>query len=218
MLGNTERSRVVASMSPWKSCWNLTVWTIWESHLQSQKLCWEYQERGLLPLLVSISKQVQRNTKRQGMSWKRSVIRKFQRLLGSLKITLWKLWEEKDQTWAYWQLLLPSKTAWKLYDDIWWPQLARLPCNNENDWYETNSNLTNLFYGKELIKRVPSWQNFIVDLFYGRGEIKRHHRRQIFYGRRQTRMRLQEYEQTKRRKEWGRVGGIFSYRWSAELF
>ena len=26
MLGNTKRSRVVISTSPWKSCWNLAVW------------------------------------------------------------------------------------------------------------------------------------------------------------------------------------------------
>ena len=63
ILGDTERSRVVTNMSPWISRWNLTVWTRWESHVQSQKIIREYQERGLLPLWVSRLKQGQRRKK-----------------------------------------------------------------------------------------------------------------------------------------------------------
>ena len=37
ILGNTNRSRVVTSMSPWKYRWNLTVWTRWKLHVQSLK-------------------------------------------------------------------------------------------------------------------------------------------------------------------------------------
>ena len=50
---NTKRSEVVTSKSPWTSHQSLTVWTIWISHLQSQKENWKDQERGWLPLWVS---------------------------------------------------------------------------------------------------------------------------------------------------------------------
>ena len=135
-----------------------------------------------------------------------------------LKMTLWKLWEEEDQTWAYWQLILPSNTDCEVNDESRWPQLGKLSCKNRNDLYETDSDLARLFYGWEQIKRVPSWRNFIADLFYGWGRIKMYNSRQIFYGGRQIKMRSQIYKQAKRRKEWGRSWGIFSHRWSAEIF
>ena len=28
-----------------------------------------------------------------------------------------------------------------MYDENWFPQLARLPCKNKNDWYKTDSDL-----------------------------------------------------------------------------
>ena len=62
MLEKTERSRVVTSMSPCTSHWSLAVWTRRESHIQSQNIIWEDQERGWLPLWVSSTKQGQRNT------------------------------------------------------------------------------------------------------------------------------------------------------------
>ena len=169
-------------MSPWTSRWNLTVWTRWESHLQSQKL------------------------------------RPFKDYQGVWKITLWKWWEEEAQTWDHWRLLLPSNTARKVYDESVCPQLGQIPCKNVNDWYETDYNLTRLFYRLERIKRVPSWQNFIADLLYGHGRIRRHHCWQMLYRGRRIIMRSQRYKQAKRRKEWDRVWIIFSYRWSAELF
>ena len=91
ILGNTKRSRVVISKSPWTSSWILEVWKRWESHLQSQKIILEYQERGWLPLWVSMSKQVQRNTKRQGMSSEISVWRNFKILSGILRNLLMKV-------------------------------------------------------------------------------------------------------------------------------
>ena len=63
MLENTERSRVVTIMSPCASRWNLKVCSRWESHIYSQKLIREDQEKGWLPLCVSSPKQGQRNKK-----------------------------------------------------------------------------------------------------------------------------------------------------------
>ena len=85
MLGNTRRSGVVTSTSPWTSHQRLTVWTGWKQHLQSQKKNWKYQERGWLPLWVSIPKQGRKRKKSQGMPSEMSVRRTFIRLLGSLR-------------------------------------------------------------------------------------------------------------------------------------
>ena len=90
MLGNTYILRVLTSISPWTSRWNLTVWKRWESHLQSQKIIWEDQERSWLPLWVSSPKQGQRNTKSKGMPTEISMRTTFQRLLGSLTSYLTK--------------------------------------------------------------------------------------------------------------------------------
>ena len=90
MLGNTEISRVVTITSPWTSHWNLAVWKRFETHIQSQKIIREYQERYWLTLWVSIPNQVQRSTKRQGMPSKTLVRRIFHRLLGSL--TSYLIW------------------------------------------------------------------------------------------------------------------------------
>ena len=48
------------------------------------------------------------------------------------------------------------------------------------------------------MKRVPSWQNSIADLLYGRGQIKKHHSWQMFYEWRRIRMRSQKYKQMKK--------------------
>ena len=117
MLGNTERSRVVASMSPWTSLWNLTVWTIWESHLHIQKIIWEGQERGWLPLWVSRPNQGQRNTKSQGMTLEISVRKIFQRLLGSLKIYLMKVMRERGPNMS---LLTVTFTYQDSLQSVWW--------------------------------------------------------------------------------------------------
>ena len=57
MLGNKMRSGVVTSMSYWTSHQSFKVWTRWKSHLHIQKENRKYQERGWLPLWVSIPKQ-----------------------------------------------------------------------------------------------------------------------------------------------------------------
>ena len=44
MLGNTGRSRMVRSKSPWTSLWFLLIWTIWKSHLHNQTIICEDQE------------------------------------------------------------------------------------------------------------------------------------------------------------------------------
>ena len=100
MLGNTRRSEVVTSKSPWRnkrrsgvvtsiSPWTyhqfFTVRTRWKSHLRSQKETCKYQERGWLTLWVSRPKQSFKNTKRQGMPSEMSARRTFLRLLGSLR-------------------------------------------------------------------------------------------------------------------------------------
>ena len=91
MLGDTDRSRVVTSMSPWTYRWNFTVWKRWKSHIQSQNKYWGAQEMGWLPLRVSSPKQGHINTKLQGMPLEISVKRTFQILLGSLKNYLMKV-------------------------------------------------------------------------------------------------------------------------------
>ena len=144
-----------------------------------------------------------------------SVRNTFQRLLRSLKNYLMKVMTRRVPNMNLPTVTLPSKTAWKVCDESWCPQLGRLLYKNKNDCYETDSDLTRLFYVQERIKRVPSWRKFIADMFYGWGQIKRHHCWQIFYRWRQIRMRWQKCKQTKIRKYWGRVWGIFSYRWSA---
>ena len=72
-LGNKRRSRLVTSMSPWTSHQSFTVWTRWRSHLQIQTENWKYQERGWLPLWVSITKQGYTNKKVGWLvtSWRR---------------------------------------------------------------------------------------------------------------------------------------------------
>ena len=64
MFGNTRRSGVVTSTSPWTSHQSLTVWTRWKSHLQIQKQNWKDQERGWLPLWVSRPKQGRKKYKK----------------------------------------------------------------------------------------------------------------------------------------------------------
>ena len=164
-----------------------------------------------------------------------SVRRNLQRLLGSLKYYPINLWEEEASKWAYWQLLLPSKTYCKVYYESWCPQLGQLICKNGNDCYKTDSDLERFFYGRERIKRVHSKQKFIADPFYGRRRIKRHHHQQMFYGGRLIRIKRHNrrrmlhrgrqiiicskiYKQAKRRKERGSVWEICSYTWSAEIF
>ena len=44
---------------------------------------------------------------------------------------------------------------------------------------------THFFYRQERIKRVPSWQNFIANIFHGQWRIKRNHYWWIFYRGRQ---------------------------------
>ena len=156
MLGKTDRSRVVIIMSPLTSSWSLTVWKIWESHLQRKKIIREDQERGWLNLWVSMPKKGQIYTKRQGMPSEMSVRRTFQRLSGSLRNCLIKFMRGGVPTRAHQQLLLPSKTACEVYDESWFPQLARLPCKNGNYWYKTYSDLACLLYGRERNIRVPS--------------------------------------------------------------
>ena len=68
-----------------------------------------------------------------------------------------------------------------------------LPCKNENDCYETDYDLAHLFCGRYIIRRVPSWQKFIVGLFYRWVKIKINHRWWTFYGGRRIRMCSQKY-------------------------
>ena len=59
-----------------------------------------------------------------------------------------------------------------MYDESWCPQIGKLPCKNGNDWCETNSDLTRLFYRQQQIKIFPSGRNFIAGVLYGWGRIK----------------------------------------------
>ena len=58
----------------------LVVWRRLKSHLQSQQIIWEDQERGWLPLWVSRTFEGQRKTKIQGMTLIITVWSIFQRL------------------------------------------------------------------------------------------------------------------------------------------
>ena len=133
MLGNTEISRVVTRMSPWTYCRNLTVWTRWESYLQSKKIIWEDQERGWLPLWLSSPKQGQRNTKSQGMPLEMSARRILQILLGSLRNYLIRVmrvggpnmslltvtFTQQDILWSVWWELMPSTLTINLQERKW---------------------------------------------------------------------------------------------------
>ena len=144
-----------------------------------------------------------------------SVRRTFKRLLGSLTSYLIRVMRGGGPNMS---LLTDLARQLAKYDESWCPHLAHLPCKNGNDRYETDSDLACLFYVQERIKRGPSWRNSIADLFYGWGKIKGHHFRRMFYGGIIIIMHSQKYIQTKRRKEWDRVLGIFSYTWSSKLF
>ena len=85
MLGNTEISRILTSMSPWTSPQRLKVWTKWISHLQSQKENWKDHEKGWLPIWLSRTKKCQRDAKRKGMPSEMIVRKNFHRIIGSLK-------------------------------------------------------------------------------------------------------------------------------------
>ena len=65
MLVNTGRSRMVRNKLSWKYRLILIVWTRWSSPLHNQRIIWEDQIRGWLPLWVSVPK-VQTRKKRQG--------------------------------------------------------------------------------------------------------------------------------------------------------
>ena len=82
----------------------------------------EKSGKGFITSLGFKSKVWPHKYKKLSMPSEMSVRRNFWRLLRSLKITLWKLWEEEAQTWAYWQLLLPSKTDSEVYDERVCPQ------------------------------------------------------------------------------------------------
>ena len=69
----------------WTYRWSLAVWTRWELHLQIEKIIWEDQGRGWLPLWVSRPKKGQINTKRKGILSELSLWRTFQILSGILK-------------------------------------------------------------------------------------------------------------------------------------
>ena len=49
-----------------------------------------------------------------------------------------------------------ERQLFKVHDESLCPQLGKLTCKNGNDCYKTDSNLTCLFYGREIIKRVPN--------------------------------------------------------------
>ena len=145
ILGNTDRSRVVIITSPWISRWNFADWTRWESHLQSHKIICEYQERNWLPIWVSRPKKGQISTKRKGMPSEMSVWRTFKILSWILRNCLIKLMIGGGPNMIPLTFTLPNKTACKVYDDSWCPQLARLPYKNGNDWDKTHPNLARLF-------------------------------------------------------------------------
>ena len=64
MLGNTRRSRVVTSTSPWKSHQSLTVQTRQKSHFHSKKKNCKDQERVWLPFWVSGPNKGLKDTKK----------------------------------------------------------------------------------------------------------------------------------------------------------
>ena len=87
---NVRKHREIKSSDKyvsWISCWNLRFWTIWESHLQIQKVIYEDQERGWLPLWVSRPKTMPKKYKKAryaigNISKKEisEIIRKFEKL------------------------------------------------------------------------------------------------------------------------------------------
>ena len=74
MLGNKLISRMVSSTSPWFSLLSLIVCKRGMSPIQNQRIAWEDQLRGLLPLWVSGPK-VQTIHKRQGFPLQTVLIR-----------------------------------------------------------------------------------------------------------------------------------------------
>ena len=75
---------------------------------------------------------------------------------------------EETQTWAYCQLLLPNKTACKVYYESWCPQLATLPCKNVNDWLKKKIPILHVCYtdkskSKEFLVDIILSQIFSMD-------------------------------------------------------
>ena len=123
MLGNTEISRVVTSMSPWAYRWNFTVWKKIKSHLQSQK------KIGTVITSLGFSTKVRphkykkarysiRNATKKDLS---KIIREFENFLikvmrgrglnmRQLKITF----TYQDQLWSVWWELMPSNLTFTL--------------------------------------------------------------------------------------------------------
>ena len=91
MLRKKGRSRMMRTTSPWTYIWILVVWKRWKSHIHKQKILWKNQERGLLPLWVSITLEGQIKLKRQGLPLQMSVLRILLRLLMNLRICLMRV-------------------------------------------------------------------------------------------------------------------------------
>ena len=85
MLGNTWRSRMVRSTSPWAYLLNLVVFKRLKSHLQNQKIIWEDQRKCWLHLWVSRPLEGQKKIKIKGMPLLMSVWREFIILWRSLR-------------------------------------------------------------------------------------------------------------------------------------
>ena len=110
MLGNTGRSGTVGSIPPWKSLWYLMVCTRWKSHIHSQNIITEYQEKGLITSL-GLKTIGRRKKTRQGIPLILSVQRIFKELSRNLKFSFCGLCEEESQIQIHSQLLLYIKIA-----------------------------------------------------------------------------------------------------------
>ena len=100
----------------------------------------------------------------EGIPSEMSVRRTFLKLLGSLKFLRNYLMRRRGQTWSYWQLLLPSKTFCKVYDEIWYPQLAWLWRLYENDCSSSNVNSTDENKSKRSISNEILSQNYYAEV------------------------------------------------------
>ena len=126
MLGKIRRSRVMTSMSRWISHQSLTVWTIWTSHLQSQKQNRKDQERGWLTFWVSRPKQGPQkykkaryaivNVSKKDLS---KMIKKFEKIG---RVPYVKRIPKHEPTPRYFHLV---KSTCEVYDEIWSTQSTR---------------------------------------------------------------------------------------------
>ena len=188
MLGNTRRLRMARSTSPWKSLWNLVVWTRWKSNIQSQKYYLGIPGKRLITSLgiknIGRSKREKKamyvitNVSMKNLS---KIIKDFEKL--PYKGYVWKS-PKHELTDSF---IYPGRRIDKRF--------ARWTCKNVNYWHATDSNPACLWFRWEQIKRDHCGQKHTASLLYGREQIRKCSCQWNFYGGERIRKRSKKFQQ-----------------------